>query len=441
MKLKNTAKIFVSLLIMFNLIGLSVQASTGDRQTPYSSFKKHKITYQYDSFYPKRTMELQLKEIYNGDEANRIIHNEYKENPQPKDDEEWILMKFHIKYASGPEELLQIGDFISSYTDQNFFTPDGKQIKNPGPAPLFFDEFAGYDEFSVNLYPGGESDVIYPILVKKSVGGFPLIRIKTNSENNVDSYAWFNTNPNYVEPIDATSVKLNKTNTRLGVGTSEKLTAVVRPENTTNKKITWASSNSTVAKVNTDGTIIAIKAGSTKITAKTSNGKIATCSVTVVPVISVVSSEGKSVANKAVLNKNMIVNVTNNKLTSKIVTKNGGTIPWPSSNTFTKDGNYKITVKDDYGKTYTYSFTIDKKPPSVPTVNKITSKTTYVTGKAEKGATVYIYKGSKYLAKGTASTKGTYKINIKKQPKGTKLEIFAKDVAGNKSKTKTIKVQ
>ncbi|MBS4171708.1 Ig-like domain-containing protein [Bacillus sp. FJAT-49736] len=361
MKMKNAIKVFVFFLIMSNLIGLSVQASTGDRQTPYSAFKKHKITYQYASFYPKRTMELQLKEIYNGEEANRIIHNEYKDNPQPKNDEEWILMKFHIKYVSGPEESLPMGDFISSYTDQNFFTPDGKQIRNLGPAPLFFGEFIGYDEFSVNLYPGGESDVIYPLLVKKSVGGYPWLRIKTNSNNNADSYAWFNTNPKYVEPIDATSVKLNKTNTRLGAGTSEKLTAVIQPENTTNKKITWASSNSSIAKVKTDGTVIALKAGSTIITAKTSNGKLATCSVTVVPVLKVVSSTGKSVVNNAVVNKNITVKITNNKLKSKAVTKNGRKITWPSSNTFTKDGKYKITVKDGYGKTYTFSFTIDKK--------------------------------------------------------------------------------
>ncbi|MBS4201189.1 hypothetical protein KHA93_16235 [Bacillus sp. FJAT-49732] len=185
---------------------------------------------------------------------------------------------------------------------------------------------------------------------------------------------------------------------------------------------------------------MALKAGSTKITAKTSNGKLATCSVTVVPVISVVSSAGKSVGNNAVLNKNVTVKITNNKLKSKAVTKNGSKITWPSSNTFTKDGKYKITVKDGYGKTYTYSFTIDKKAPLVPTVNKITSKTTTVTGTAEKGATVYIYKGSKYLAKGTANNKGTYQIKIKKQTKGTTLKIFAKDAAGNQSKTKTVKV-
>lgn len=83
----------------------------------------------------------------------------------------------------------------------------------------------------------------------------------------------------------------------------------------------------------------------------------------------------------------------------------------------------------------------DKTAPAKPTVNSITSKTTYVTGKAEEGAKVYIYKGKILLAKGTVNAKGTYKIKIKAQKKGTTLTIYAYDKAGNKSAAGVIKVK
>ncbi|HET6873057.1 MAG TPA: Ig-like domain-containing protein, partial [Sporolactobacillaceae bacterium] len=83
---------------------------------------------------------------------------------------------------------------------------------------------------------------------------------------------------------------------------------------------------------------------------------------------------------------------------------------------------------------------VDKTPPGTPTVNKVTTRSTSVSGKAEQGATVYLYSGHHYLGKATASSKGYYKIGMHKQKKGTKLSVYAKDKAGNKSKTRTIKV-
>ena len=52
------------------------------------------------------------------------------------------------------------------------------------------------------------------------------------------------------------------------------------PSNATNKTVTWTTSNASVATVS-GGKITAIKAGTATITAKTSNGKTATCKVTV----------------------------------------------------------------------------------------------------------------------------------------------------------------
>ena len=84
-----------------------------------------------------------------------------------------------------------------------------------------------------------------------------------------------------IPEILATNIKLNKTTLELEKGKSEKLIATIEPSNATNKVITWTSSNSSVATVNNDGTVTIIAEGETTITAKTSNGKTASCTVTV----------------------------------------------------------------------------------------------------------------------------------------------------------------
>lgn len=89
--------------------------------------------------------------------------------------------------------------------------------------------------------------------------------------------------------IPITKVTLNKTSVTLEKGATYALTATIAPNNTNyNKFITWTSSNTKVATVDNNGKIIAKGVGTAVITAKTSNGKTATCKVTVTkPVFSV----------------------------------------------------------------------------------------------------------------------------------------------------------
>ncbi len=60
------------------------------------------------------------------------------------------------------------------------------------------------------------------------------------------------------------------------------LTATVKPDDATNKTVTWSTSNKSVATVN-DGVVTAVGAGKATITATTADGsgKTATCTVTV----------------------------------------------------------------------------------------------------------------------------------------------------------------
>ena len=73
-----------------------------------------------------------------------------------------------------------------------------------------------------------------------------------------------------------------ETATSIFVGDSETLTATITPENATNQKVTWKSSNEAVATVDAAGKVTAVKAGEATITVTTDDGgKTATCKVTV----------------------------------------------------------------------------------------------------------------------------------------------------------------
>ena len=84
-------------------------------------------------------------------------------------------------------------------------------------------------------------------------------------------------------PVPVSGVSLNKDSTSLTVGDTETLTATVAPDNATNRAVTWASSNPSVAKVE-NGVVTALACGTAVITATTQDGNhTATCAVTVRP--------------------------------------------------------------------------------------------------------------------------------------------------------------
>lgn len=89
----------------------------------------------------------------------------------------------------------------------------------------------------------------------------------------------------YVNPISGTDVTLtlNVKSLTLNIGQTEKLTATVLPENTSDKTVTWASDNEAIATVAADGTVTGVSVGVANITAKCGDVS-ATCKVTVNPV-------------------------------------------------------------------------------------------------------------------------------------------------------------
>ena len=83
--------------------------------------------------------------------------------------------------------------------------------------------------------------------------------------------------------VPVTGVTLDQESLTLQEKGSVTLTATVKPDNATNKTVTWESSDTNIATVSEDGKVTAISAGNTTITATAADGSevSATCFVTV----------------------------------------------------------------------------------------------------------------------------------------------------------------
>ncbi len=87
-----------------------------------------------------------------------------------------------------------------------------------------------------------------------------------------------------VSTIPVASVAVSPTSASLYAGNTQQLTATVSPTNATNKNVTWSSSNTAVATVNSSGLVTAVAAGTATITSTTQDGnKTATATITVNP--------------------------------------------------------------------------------------------------------------------------------------------------------------
>lgn len=84
-----------------------------------------------------------------------------------------------------------------------------------------------------------------------------------------------------VPVVAVTSITLSPKTLNLEVGQTGTLTATVKPNDATDKTVTWqVTKGKDVVSINADGKVTALKAGSAEITA-TAGGKTATCTVTV----------------------------------------------------------------------------------------------------------------------------------------------------------------
>ena len=197
----------------------------------------------------------------------------------------------------------------------------------------------------------------------------------------------FTDNETQTPVVEVESVSLNKSEMTLTEGESETLAATVTPENAENKSIIWSSNNEAVATVDANGTVIAKRAGTAVITATSTNGKSAGCTVTVekkqIPVTEVRLSESTV----------GIVEGSTYKLTATVLPENtpdSKNVSWSSNNeaVATVDANGNVTAKragtavitatSTNGKTAGCTVTVSKKeiPITEVRLNKSTETLT-----------------------------------------------------------------
>lgn len=173
--------------------------------------------------------------------------------------------------------------------------------------------------------------------------------------------------------VYATSISLNKTSDVLMVGETDTLIATVLPTNATNKSVKWASSNLSVAYV-FNGTVMAVGAGTTVITATTDLGLPAICIVTVNKPVITISLDKTSDELKVGEADTLTATVTQTTSSQSIVLTSN--IVWASSNpnvayvyngkiTGMSVGTTVITAKTDDGSNIASCYVTVTAPNSI----------------------------------------------------------------------------
>ncbi|MEH7158918.1 Ig-like domain-containing protein [Neobacillus drentensis] len=183
--------------------------------------------------------------------------------------------------------------------------------------------------------------------------------------------------------------------------------------------------------------VYSVDAAGNKSGSKT--GKVVDRTAPVTPTINIISDQSTYIAGKAELNSKVyawvgteklgVATTSNGKYSIKISKQKAGALVSVYSVDAAGNISSKKTVK-----------TLDRTAPKIPAINKITSKTKYIKGKAEKKATVYVFNKSQKVGKAKVDNKGNFNVKIKAQKKKSQLKIYVIDGAGNKSKIKVIRV-
>ena len=130
------------------------------------------------------------------------------------------------------------------------------------------------------------------------------------------------------------------------VGESKSITATVKPDDATNKELTWKSSDTAVATVDATGKVTGKKTGSATITATAQDGSgvSGSCTVTVLSPVKKVTVEPANLT----LGKNKSYTL---KATVDVQPGTDTSVTWTSSDTTiaTVDATGKVTAKDKVG--------------------------------------------------------------------------------------------
>lgn len=189
----------------------------------------------------------------------------------------------------------------------------------------------------------------------------PQLTLKVYPNSYALKYAKENSIPYEIITTSASAVQLDKTSLSLYIGESKTLIATITPSDVTDKTLIWTSSDPGIVKVDSKGQITALSKGQAIVTVRTSSGKEAQCSITVIE--SIVNTPITSIS----LNQTTLTLSKGNMYTligiiSPSDTTDNKVLSWSSSNTdivqvdengnvtAISEGQAIITVKTSNGK-------------------------------------------------------------------------------------------
>ena len=207
-------------------------------------------------------------------------------------------------------------------------------------------------------------------LVTAKANGTATITVRTGNGKTASCTVTVQTSPK--------GISLNRSNVSLDMNGTKTVQLSVSSYNPSSsnvsKTITWSSSNSNVASVSTSGVVTAKSNGNATITAKTANGKTATCSILVQTSPASVSlnrtsatldmSGTTTLQLSATLNPSSTVNINTGKTWSS---NNQGvaTVNTAGLVTAKANGTATITVRTGNGKTASCSIKVQTSPKGI----------------------------------------------------------------------------
>ena len=191
-----------------------------------------------------------------------------------------IAGKFTVKWDNTALELTGVTFNSKGYPDRG--TPE--EITSTGSFPV---SFGDYLMKSNSTFTGTLATLTFKVLAAAETKTYP-ITVVVNSDDMMDKdgneVACEAVNGSITlkaKTVAVTSVTVSPKTLDLEVGQKFQLAATVKPDEATDKTVTWkVTKGSDVVSVSADGEVTAIKAGSATITAA-AGGKTATCTVTV----------------------------------------------------------------------------------------------------------------------------------------------------------------
>ena len=208
----------------------------------------------------------------------------------------------------------------------------------------WYSSIVGVEDMERNVLPTEPFEITYDYEtgLPYSYQTFPLEDVTSVVDANAGAYTYSESPEFWVrteydaqesfEPVDTSvevpveEVVVNDETYMISMGDVGQVMSEVKPSNATNKDLTYASSDPTVAEVWDSGLVVPKKPGTVTITVTAANGQSATCSVTVYQKVSGLSLESRSKTAYTGTDLKLGYTITPEDATNKEVV-------WSSSNT------------------------------------------------------------------------------------------------------------